>query len=466
MNFLGLEIRRAGALSPISANRGGWWPTVREAYTGAWQRNIEWTAESVLAHHAVYSCVTRISQDIGKLRPKLVEQDEDGIWSETTSAAFSSVLNQPNRFQNYIQFQEWWITSKLIHGNTYALLRRDNRGTVQSVYLLDPTRVQVLVAPDGEVFYQLKEDNLSGLSDSDVAVPASEIVHDRMNCLYHPLVGTSPIYACGTAANMGLEIENNSSAFFGNGSNPSGILSSPVTITAEKSDELSTIWNSRFGGRGSGGVAVLGDGMKFEPMRMTAVDSQLIEQLAWTAETVCSTFHVPPFKIGVGAQPSYQNAEIMNQIYYSDCLQSLIEQYELCLDAAFGFRSKTGDRQLGVELDLDGLLRMDTASQITALTAAVGGSLLSVNEARSKLDKKPMSGGDTIWMQQQNFSLEALAERDRNNPFEKAPTAPALPAPEAQKALPAGDPVTDEAERMAQLAALIEIGATTLRMAA
>jgi phage portal protein BeeE len=57
-----------------------------------------------------------------------------------------------------------------------------------------------------------------------MAVPASEIIHDRMNCLYHPLVGTSPIFACGTAANMGLQIQENSSAFFGNGSNPSGIL--------------------------------------------------------------------------------------------------------------------------------------------------------------------------------------------------------------------------------------------------
>ena len=37
-----------------------------------------------------------------------------------------------------------------------------------------------------------------------------------MNCLYHPLVGLSPIYACGLAAQQGLAIQNGSTEFFGN----------------------------------------------------------------------------------------------------------------------------------------------------------------------------------------------------------------------------------------------------------
>jgi HK97 family phage portal protein len=460
LNLFGLEIRRAGTLTPVASNnRGGWWPFVREPFIGAWQRNAEIRTDSVLAHHAVYSCITRISQDIGKLRPKLVELDSDGIWTETTSPAFSGVLSQPNRFQNYIQFQEWWITSKLIHGNSYALLQRDGRGTVEALYLLDPTRVTVLVAPDGSVLYELKRDDLSevGEAKDGVSVPASEIIHDRMNCLFHPLVGVSPIFACGTAANMGLSIETNSTSFFGNGSNPSGILTSPNPITAEKSAELSTIWNAQFGGSGSGGVAVLGNAMKFEAMKMTAVESQLIEQLGWTAEVICTTFHVPPFKVGIGTQPTYQNAEILNQIYYSDCLQSHIESYELSMDQGLGLRSKlAGGKTLGVELDLDGLLRMDTASQVTTLAAAVGGSLLKVNEARKKLDQKPTPGGDTIWMQQQNFSLEALAERDRNNPFAKAPSpeptpnVQAITSGEPQKQLTAGDQAKEAKRSVAE----------------
>lgn len=45
-------------------------------------------------------------------------------------------------------------------------------------------------------------DNLSTLEEG-LTVPASEIIHDRMNCLFHPLVGISPIFACGLAAMAG-----------------------------------------------------------------------------------------------------------------------------------------------------------------------------------------------------------------------------------------------------------------------
>jgi HK97 family phage portal protein len=440
-----LKINRAApVLSPISDSRGGWRPLVREPYTGAWQRNDEWTTQTVLAHHAVFACVTRIAQDIAKLRPKLVEQDEDGIWSELTEPLFSRVLSRPNRYQNHIQFKEWWAISKLLSGNTYALKRRDENRMVDALYLLDPLRVTVLIGEDGAVFYQLKADTLNGLSTDSVAVPASEIVHDRFNCLFHPLVGVSPIFACGMAGNMGLKIQENSSGFFSNGSNPSGILSSPATITPAKSKELSEIWETQYGAGRSGRVAVLGDGMKFEAMRMTAVDSQLIEQLEWTAETVCSTFHVPPFKVGVGSQPTYQNGEILNQVYYSDCLQALIEQWELCMDEALGLTTPTNSRRvLGVELDLDGLLRMDTASQIKALTEGIGGALYAPNEARRKVDLRPLAGGDTVYMQQQNYSLEALDARDRENPL--APSAAPAPAPDE-------DPDPDEEARSFVLA--------------
>jgi HK97 family phage portal protein len=436
---LSLSRRAPSGLSAVSDSRGGWWPWIREPFTGAWQRNQEWTTDTALAHHAVYACITRIAQDIGKLRPKLVEKDANDIWTEIENAAHSPSLRKPNRFQNHIQFKEWWAASKLIRGNTYVLIERDLRGVPSAFYVLDPSRVQVLVAPDGEVFYQLQTDNLAGLEQDRIAVPASEIIHDRMNCLYHPLVGTSPIFACGTAANMGLQIQQNSSAFFANGSNLSGVLTTAQPITPEKALELSDMWNARYGKDKSGGVAVLGGGLSFQAMRMTATDAQLIDQLKWTAETVCSTFHVPPWKVGIGPMPAYTKPEIANQAYYSDCLQSHIEAWELCMDQAFDFATTTTEgRWLGIELDLTGLFRMDQGGQIESLAKAVGGSLLAPNEARKQMDQKPLAGGDSIYLQQQYYSLEALSERDSNDPF--ATPTPALPAAEPQKQLPAGEP--------------------------
>lgn len=331
--------------------------------------------------------------------------------------------------------------SKLTRGNTYALKERDGRGVVIRQYLLDPGKVTPLVAPDGSVFYQLKADNLAGVQD-EVTVPASEIIHDRMNCLFHPLVGIAPLYACGLAASQGLAIQHQSRKFFGNGARPSGVLTAPGEISQTTADRLKETWSTKFTGDNAGKVAILGDGLKYEPMVMSATDAQMIEQLRMTAEQVCAAYHVPSFKVGIGQMPTYQNGEMLNQIYYSDCLQSLIEQFELCQDEGLGIGEgvKIEGRTLGVDLELDGLLRMDTATQIKTLGEAVKGSLITIDEARRKLDRKRVPGGASIWMQQQNYSLEALAKRDRNDPFAK-PAAP-VPAPEPD---PEPDDITEQA---------------------
>ena len=418
-------------------NRGSWLGIIRESFAGAWQQNVEIKTDTVLAFSTVFACITLIASDIAKMRVRLVKLAESGIWVEAESGAFSPVLRRPNHFQNRIQFYEGWVTSKLTHGNTYALKVRDARGVVTRLYILDPRRVTPLVSDEGDVFYQLKVDSLSGVTE-DVIVPAREIIHDRMNCLFHPLVGISPIYACGLAAMQGSAIQNNSTHFFQNGSKPGGVLTAPGAISDDTAKRLKAHWDANYSGENSGKVAVLGDGLKYEAMAMTATDSQLVEQLRWSAETVCSVFHVPAYKVGV-ATPTYNNAEILNQIYYSDCLQSLVESIELCLDEGLELPSP-----YGTDFDLASLLRMDTAALYKSNNDAVGGGWMAPNEARRRVDLAPVEGGDSPLIQQQNYSLAALAKRDAQaDPFNE-------PQPEPQP-----EPDDAELEDQARLFALL-----------
>lgn len=438
MKILGLTISRTKkdkALSPVDDNRG--WIRILEPFIGAWQKNVHVDFNCALSYHAVYACITLIASDIAKLRVKLVQQDNNGIWSETTNPAYSPVLRKPNDFQNRIQFWEYWILSKLTRGNTYVLKVRDNRGVVTALYVLDPCRVQVLVSDSGDVFYQLSNDPLNGIGQAAITVPAREIIHDRMNCIYHPLVGTSPIFASGIAAMQGLAIQNNQARFFMNRSMPGGIITVPGAISDDTAKRLKASWEANYSGEKSGKVAVLGDNMKFEPVAMNAVDSQLIEQLKWSAETVCSTFHVPGWKIGVSPLPAYGNVQAANVDYFSRAIHYLIEAAEECLDDGLGIGWANGTN-IGVEFDTDGLLRMDTATQMTVLKDGVSAGVMAPNEARRKIDLMPVAGGDAPYLQQQNYSLEALSKRDaKDDPFsanggksENVQPVPVLPPPE------------------------------------
>lgn len=440
MKLFGLPVpftgrREEKALGRPLPSRGGWLPLIRDHYPGAWQRNDEIDVETARTHHAVFSCMTLIASDIAKLRLRLVERDADGVWTEVERAAFSPLLRKPNHFQTRIQFVENWILSKLASGNAYLLKQRDNRGVVTRLYVLDPLRVQPLVSDSGDVFYRLSADNIARIEE-DVIVPASEIIHDRMNCLYHPLIGLSPITAAGLAAMQGLSIQRDSMAFFGNRSLPGGILSAPGAISDETAQRLKDHWESEFSGRSSGKVAVLGDGLTFVPMRMTATDAQLIEQLKWAADVVCSVFHVPPYKIGLGPMPTYANIQSLNVEYYAQALQILIESAEASLDEGLAL-----PRNLGTEFEIKGLLRMDSVTQMDVLEKAK--SVKTLNERRAEINMRRIENGDTIYLQQQDHSLEAIAARDSLLVAQASNQAAAQPVPEP----PANDNMDVEAAR-------------------
>ena len=445
MNILGLTITRRQKTVPAGytsvSNHGGWWPIIRESDTGAWQRNITINVPDALTSGPVFSCVTLIASDVAKVRPKLMQRQAGGVWDEVENPAYSPVLRRPNHYQNRIVFFLSWMISKLTRGNTYVLKKRDARGVVNALYVLDQTRVRPLVAPSGDVYYSLSTDNLSGILEA-VAVPAREIIHDIMYPLYHPLCGVSPLHAAGLAALQGLRIQRNATALFDNYSQIGGILSAPGKITDETAKRLEDHWNAHYAGpENAGKVVALGDGLKFEPARVVSPrDAQMTEQSKDAAIEVCNAYHVPAWMAGYGAEPNYNNGEAKYQQYYSQCLQLQFESIELLLDEGLDLAPN-----LTIEFDVyDGLLRMDTATKMDVATKGLRG-VLKPNEARKQFNLTPVAGGDTVYMQQQDFSLAALNKRDASpDPFgiqiamssssrEEPPPDDALEASEGEK---------------------------------
>jgi len=433
MRILGLEIAWRGraltggvrttspaALAPVSGGRG-WWPVVREPFTGAWQQNQEIVVADVLAYGPVFACVTLIAQSIAKLSCRLVRQEGDGIWTATSNPAFSPVLRKPNRYQTWQKFVEQWITSKLIWGNAYVLKERDARGVVVGLYVLNPQRVRPLEAPDGAVYYALDTQTLAGIQNSTV-VPASEIIHDPMVCLYHPLCGVSPIYACGTAAMQGLAIQKSSTALFASNAQPPGVLTVPGPISQADADAVQTQWHTRQAGY----IAILPSGMKYDPLAMNAVDAELIKQLEWTGEDVARCFHTPAFMIEIGTTPPYGNYAPLLQLFYSNALQPLTTSFEASYEEGVGLLLPINGTQYGVEFDVDDLLWMDHETRAKVAGDSIQHGALSPNEARRDyFGKGPMAGGETAYLQEQNWPLALLAQRE----LPTRPPTPPTPVP-------------------------------------
>jgi len=429
MRIFGIEIKRAEkALTAVPDHRGGW-RRILESFAGAWQQNVEEKQSTLICYPTLYACIMRIATDIGTLPFQLKIRDrESGVWKDAYLQGISELLRKPNHYQTAQQFREAWALSKLMHGNTYALIRRDARGNPDALYILDPCAVLPMVSDTGDVFYQIRYSTSENLLPADypaanIVIPARDIIHDRCVTLHHHLIGVPPLCAAYWPAVKNLKILKNAATFFGNGAQPGGILTAPAGMSETDAAAVKAYWDSNFTGEHRGKVAVIGADMKFTAFAFKAADSQLVEQMRYSDEQICQPFGIPPFIIGIGSVPAGLKVDDMANMYYRFALQSPIESMEYLLDEGIGVSFP-----YGIELDLEPLLRMDPVKQAEVQTKLVGGMIRTPNEARKRFNDGPTAGGDTLWGQHQDYPLGMLRDRNDLNPA-PAP-APAVEPPE------------------------------------
>jgi len=418
---LTLERKAVPLRPPATGSEGSWWPYVREPYTGAWQLNDPLTTESALANASVFGVVSGIAQDLSKIAPPLLlEQDESGFWSETQNPAYSPVLRRPNRYQTDQQFLEQWALSRLLTGNVYVLKNYDERGVVNQLDILNPARVKTLVAPDGSIYYELQADDLAGIGNDTppVIVPAKDIIHDRYNCLYHRLQGIAPLYAAAAAIGQASAIQSSSSNHFATGGRVGGFLIAPTKLDPASAQRIQAQLDAK--AKSGSSIIVADFGMKFEPFSATAVNSQLIEQLGWTEEKICEVYRMPISILNSSKQPPYANAEASMLQYKSLCLEPHMTAIAKTLGHGLNLPS-----YLKLEFDDTLLIWMDTQTRTQAAQGAIT-SGMSPNEVRETYyGLGPVPGGELPYLQQQNWPVSSLAERT-------TPTPAPVPAPEPE----------------------------------
>lgn len=397
---------------------------VGERNTGDFQRGISYAnTDNVLTFATVFACVKLISDDVSKLPIKVAKKRKTRngtILVETENQAIDPLIARPNGYQYKTQFVRAWVISKLVWGNAYIFKERDRGGRIRALHVLNPRLVTIQVTDEGDAFYSVGANNLTGQTENSVDIPAREIIHDRLTPLYHPLCGVSPLTAISLSAVQGLAIQNNSASFFQNGSSPAGILSLPEKIKGEHADRLKKAWDESYSRQNSGRVAVLSADVTYTPLSLVnPQDSQLIEQLKLSSEMVTQAFLVPPHKVNVGGQPTYNNVENLSVEYLTDCLHTYINDIEELLTHELEMAPNEV-----VMMDVDSITRMDTASKVKTMGEGTIRAIFSPNEARQKFNLPPRKGGETPFLQQQNFPIDELIGRESEAPQPMPQTEP------------------------------------------
>jgi HK97 family phage portal protein len=378
-----------------------------------------------------YACVMATAKAVSTCPPAhIVEVDGKRVASTTSPA--SRLLRRPNDYQTWPQFVLNAVATELFDGESFILIRRDERYAPVVLHLMARGACAPHVDPEsGEVFYAIGSNPMLA-GGIDLVAPARDVIHLRQHTPRHPLIGESPIKAAALALGVNVALSGNQAAFYANMNRPSGILTVETpnnrALTRDERNSLRQSIDEQSQGMNSGRMPIL-QKMTFVPMSISSQDAQLIEAQRMSIEDVARCFGVPLPVIGDLSKATMTNVEAMINFWLATGLGSLLENLERSFDAGFNLGANEY-----IEFDERALLRMDYKLRIEALTKAVQGGVMAPNEARLGEGLPPVAGGDQVFLQKQMVSIDMLAQMNaaeiaaKDKPPAPADLPPVIPS--------------------------------------
>ena len=349
----------------------------------------------------VGACTDAYAQTTATLLPYHFALDDDGTKIPIDNSALARILHRPNGYQTSSDFRLNLVKSLLYTGNSYVLGLRNGRNEFETIHLLPSVGTMPYIDDETKsIFYAIGNNPLVG--DIEGLIPARDIMHLRLYCPRHPLVGVSPLENAALSMSANASISAHQANFFNNMSRPSGVLSTEQKLNLEQMLQLREAWESQAKQMSSGGIPILSSGIKWEPMALSAIDAQIVEAFNMTINDVARAFRVPlPLVQQHNEASTYNNVEQLYSQWLSGGLGFLIEHIEQNFNYFFNL-----PRTQGTELDTESLLRTDFKGKVEGYSKGIQGGLFTPNEARKKFNRlKPLPNGDTAYMQAQMVPL-------------------------------------------------------------
>lgn len=365
----------------------------------------------------------------------------------------SRVLRYPNFLQHQTQFLGYIVSSIGTTGNAYIYAaERNGRNEITSMMPLNPMHKRAVLSPDGtEVWYDVSTDReFFTMGNTDVLVPARDVAHCKLSSHRSLLFGETPLADAGHTLALNNSLLASSANYIKNMASPSGIISVESQLSGAQMNELRAKFNEFSQGPNKGKIPIMGNGAKWQPLTISAVDAQVMQLYNMTVIDICRAYRIPPQLLGMENNGTAANVEILINQWRASGLLYFAETIERTLERFFGL---SADEE--IRFDLDNIARSDTKTLYDTLAVGVQNGLLAPNEARSKIGMGPVPFGDSPRVQAQNVRLQDAmpAASAPSAPVASTPAAPEPPEPDE------GEEPEDDAAAKAILGELGELRA-------
>ncbi|MER9471078.1 phage portal protein [Mesorhizobium sp. M0520] len=262
------------------------------------------TWKTALQCTTVLACSRRIAE--GLMVPCKVYQREPGSKTrreDREHPLYAALEDAPNRYQSGLEYRETIGLHLALTFNHYSYISRVNNQVDELVPLCD---VHPKLERDGRMTYRAQLfDGVYGTFESD------EIWHIR-GPSWNGTVGMDAIKLMREAIGLSIASEETHARLHSNGSQPGGILTTDKELSKAARDRLRVQWTAHQVGLANRfKTAVLDNGLKWQPLAMTGVDTQHIQVRQFQVEEICRGMCVMPIMVGFSGDkaPTYASAE-------------------------------------------------------------------------------------------------------------------------------------------------------------
>jgi len=413
----------------VAALFGGWGAP---NYSG-----VEINESTALALSAVFRAAALISGTVASL-PMPTFKERAGVRSQAPS-----FLDDPGGplAATPFEWKETVLLHLVLHGNAFLRIHRDGFGAVIALEPIHPLSVSVrwrrpeetdVIGP--KVFTATMIDGRSMNFDTTGMIHIPYMSVDGLR-------GLSPIAMARNSLGTAAAGDRAAAKMFNSGALMSGVLTpaegEDVNDTEAKTIKAEVTRNAG-GWENASDIAVINRRMTFTSWSISAEDLQFIASRQFQIEEIARWFGVPPHLLmQTEKQTSWgQGVESQNRAMGRTVLLPWTQRIEQRLSRLLP------DRRW-VEFDFAELERPTPEAEIGLLIQQTNAGLLTLDEARHRLNLGPIPGGDIVRIGGQPLVTEA------------APAAPAQPA--LSPAPPADvDPATADIDQA--LSALSVVG--------
>lgn len=383
------EPAKTVTVSPVSFPPGVW-PLGEDPVTAVTASSIACVKRCV-----EIKCGAMASLGLHVLRRK--EEDDMQWYEDDEGSALDMLLSEkPNGRQNAYDFMWDVVYQREMYGNAYVVPVYDGGMLKSLVCVPESTGVSydamrgIYSVSDSydNIFGDFHEDEIihikSYSEDGFMGKPFTAMAAKVMSIMRKTYEQQSSMFTPGATLRGFITGDDSASLGVGFGGTTDDQLQAVTNrIRREIKDGMS--------------LGFLPGAMKFVPTSMTPSDLQLLDSMKFLNLEICRFFGVPPTQVFQDSNVNYKSTESSQTIFMTSTLAPLMRQ----LEAEFESKLLTASqrRRYRIRFNLDDYYQSDPTVQASALKTLVGGGILTANEARGKLGKRPLAGGNRLIVQ-------------------------------------------------------------------